>query len=432
MQIKSRVIFLSLILALAMTLLRPYRASAATIEVNMFTDAYDENQKVFCTLRMAVVAANENRSVGACAAGSSVDMDLIILSSSSSYKYQLDLNEEIGASDSARSGDLDITGSLTISGFSAESTTIQGTLLDDRIFHIKTTGVVVLRNLTIKNGKALTGLYKGVGGGILNEQGNLTVDGCMITGNDGSKAGGGISNKLGATVLVTGSTIQSNTSDSGAGIHNNGYVTVRNSLIYDNRAKSTGGGFVNNLDSTAVLFNVTISTNQGDTGSGIFSQSTITITNSTIADNIKNPTGSGQGAGIVIAPNTKALIANSIIARHEFNCGSPTGNNPSYFISRGGNLEDKNTCLFNATRDQHDIADPGMNLGLVLDLGGQTKYYSLIEGSIAIGGAIQDFCPAYDQRGIFFGRKDGACDIGSFEFGAVEEKINVFLPTVRR
>jgi hypothetical protein len=428
MHIKSRLIFLALILVLAVTLTRPYRAAAATMQVNVYTDAYDESTRVFCSLRMAVVAANENRQVGACPAGSATQMDSIVLAPG---LYQLDIDEGTNESDTARSGDLDITESLSISGYSAESTIIQGATFEDRIFHINTTGNVVLKNLTITKGKALTGLYKGVGGGILNQKGSLAVDSVVITANDAANAGGGVANIFGASLLVTGSSIQSNTSGSGGGIHNNGNATVRNSLIFDNRANSTGGGFVNNLYSTAVLTNVTISTNQADIGSGIFSQSDITITNNTIAKNIRIPTGTGVGAGLEIAPNSKGSIANTIIAFHEFNCGTPIGNNPAYFYSKGGNLENKNNCLLSAHGELFN-KDPGMAVNLGTDFGGKTKYYALVEGSSAVNTGSNASCAGYDQRGIFFSRKDGKCDIGSFEFGAVEEILTLFLPAVQR
>lgn len=422
MQTKPRMIFIALIMALTVSMLNPYRANAAPIQVNVAYDEYDESNNN-CTLREAIIAANQNRRVGGCPAGSSAEMDVIFLQP---ITYYLSEFEKGSDDNSSKMGDLDITDSLTILGDPSGKTIIEVTTLKDRIFHISTTGSVIFRYLTIKNGEA-TGLasnpHTGRGGGIFNERGTVTIDRCIIIGNQGPTAGGGIENNLGAFMSISDSIIQNNTSKYGGGIFNDGQITIKNSLIHANEGKLHGGGFVNNDNlSKGTLINVTISANQSPNGFGIFSQSNIEITNNTIVDNIK--LGTIPGAAIYIV--AKGFIVNSIIARHVANCSVST----TSFFSKGNNLVDNNDCPFNATGEKSNTF-PGLSTNLALN-GGRTQNYALLEGSEAINAASNAYCPSYDQRSLFFSRTDGACDIGSFEFGAVETVLSVYLPTIRR
>jgi hypothetical protein len=98
---------------------------------------------------------------------------------------------------------------------------------------------VTITNLTITNGY-------GVGGGIQNNLGTLTLNSSTISGNTSTSGGGGILNYLG-TVTLDGGSIHSNNATLGGGIYNDiGTVTLSAaSSIHDNNATSSGGGIIN-------------------------------------------------------------------------------------------------------------------------------------------------------------------------------------------
>lgn len=427
----QRSFFLAVILALLVGFLPPKAVSAAYIQVTHTYDGYNQNQNNYCTLRMAIVAANENRPVGRCAAGSATEMDTIILGPGS---YQLDrVGDDFACTSQDKDsgncyyGDLDITESLMISGTS--NVTIHATLLNNRIFHINTTGSVVLSNLTLKLGVAPTieaGLIRpGLGGAVYNQKGTLTINHSVIDGNNGPNGGGGIANESGAYTKITGSILRNNVSRIGGGILNNGVIEVKDSLIFNNTGSERGGGFNNNVNTgTAYLTNVTISNNGSPEGSALFSQSTLHIVNSTIAENT-------LGEAIYITGG--GTIVNTIVAGHvASNCLISA----SVFFSHGYNLFDDPSCTI-ATGTDKVVAEPDLTklVGTMDHAGKGETMYVLPAGSPAIDGGTNAHCPSNDQRGLYYIRpRTGAdvCDIGSYEVTAVFTVEKMLLPAVRR
>ena len=112
------------------------------------------------------------------------------------------------------SGELDITDSITIQGPGANQLAISGGG-SSRVFQINSGADVTISGLTITDGLASDGA------GIVN-QGSLTLDSLAVTGNqanedDGSLvgspgSGGGLENLYGATMTINGSTISGNES----------------------------------------------------------------------------------------------------------------------------------------------------------------------------------------------------------------------------
>src|SRR4029077_18837167 len=78
--------------------------------------------------------------------------------------------------DNSATGDLDITGKLTIQGKKATQTIIDGNNLD-RVFQILS-GTVAISNVTIQHGKVV-----GSGGGILKSGGQLRLSSVSILNN---------------------------------------------------------------------------------------------------------------------------------------------------------------------------------------------------------------------------------------------------------
>lgn len=89
-------------------------------------------------------------------------------------------------------GDLDITGDLTITGVGARNTILDGADLD-RVFDIDPGGAgisVTIGSVTIRNG-SVTG---STGGGVQARGGTLTLFDCWISSNEATVNGGGIFN----------------------------------------------------------------------------------------------------------------------------------------------------------------------------------------------------------------------------------------------
>jgi predicted outer membrane repeat protein len=167
------------------------------------------------------------------------------------------------------SGELLIKKNLTITGPGAGQLTISGSNAS-RVFELssKTQPQVTLSGLTISSG---------YGGGILNNSGDtLTVSNCILSGNTGA----GIHND--GTLTVTGSTLSGNSSNSdGGGIYNDGpTLTVTNCTLSNNTAiGNVGGGIYTS----------------GYFVAGAFKGGIATISSSTLTRNF-----AGWGGGIVV------------------------------------------------------------------------------------------------------------------------------------
>jgi len=193
--------FLVLVFLVGLAVFRPQESQAATIVVDTTADEMDGSPgNEDCSLREAVENANNDNGAQAdCDAGSGAD---IILLPAGEYRLTGASREEFNLT-----GDLDIMADLTIVGAGYMTTKIQagssspvggGGCGDcvDRVLDILEGATVNLSNLTIRYGKAPDGtssLHGSSGGGINNE-GDLTLDNCVVTLNH---AGNGWDNPSG-------------------------------------------------------------------------------------------------------------------------------------------------------------------------------------------------------------------------------------------
>jgi CSLREA domain-containing protein len=124
----------------------------------------------------------------------------------------------------------------------------------------------------------------GYGGGIANMgSSTLTVGSSTFSSNSAVGGGGGIYNW--ATLTVTGSTFSGNNGGYGGGIYNpNGIATVANSTFSANTASSYGGGIYNS--GTATVTNSTFSGNTAPSGSGagLYNDGQLTLANDLSVD----------------------------------------------------------------------------------------------------------------------------------------------------
>lgn len=408
-----------------------------------------------CTLRAAILEANAHAGA-----------DTIVLQANVTY-----LLTRVGIDDVARTGDLDVTDSVTIIG--AGPTTVidgNGAVLGDRVFQfdkcigggymsVCATGDVVatLSGVTIQHGYSAI-----VGGGILNHA-TLTLQNCVVTANTVNGLndwGGGILSD--ASLTIIGSVVSNNISGGhnayGGGIYSQGPLTIESSTISGNTTSGSpgaGGGLIILGGAKSLIRNTTISGNGATTGGGIYTTiNSLSVVNTTISGNastegaggvyskygpvgfynvtvVKNTANSdeikpgGTGAGIFNEAGATLYLANSIVADNAVLV--PTDGKPirdpdqcsGYIASLGGNLlsdVDAGHCSIGGPYSVTAVA-----LGPLQNNGGPTKTHALLAGSAAIdagnitGCLVGDDKPiTTDQRG--FRRPYGPyCDVGAFE-----------------
>jgi len=144
-------------------------------------------------------------------------------------------------------------------------------------------GTLQLTNSTVSDNDAFDG------GGISND-GTATLVNSTISGNSGPLWGGGFVNW--GTATLTRCILENNTSEFGGGINNGEHLTLFNSTISDNTASDQGGGIYNYGE--MALNNVTIAGNTaGSDGGGIYCDpsNTVNVKNTLIADNTATTTG---------------------------------------------------------------------------------------------------------------------------------------------
>lgn len=217
----------------------------------------------------------------------------------------------------------------------------------------------------------------------------VTLTGLTIAGGEASgNSGGGVS-VSGDLVWVANNTITENRGDTGAGIYNNStnQLTLINNTI------------VGNLGGTASTLGVAVFTLQGST----------VLMNNTMADN--PPTGTGTGLDVG-AQGSYRLI-NSILVRTT--CG-----NPKAGTDGGHNVESGNTCGLDAATNR--VSNNAVNLAGSLAANGSTGPMTLAIGNDS---SAHNFVPlaectvTFDARG--FGRPGtdpASCDAGAFEIQA--------------
>jgi len=384
---------------------------AATYTVTKVADTNDGVCNALdCSLREAIVAAN-----------ATADNDTIEFSASVFGKPRL-LTIVLSGTD------LIITnnGTLTINGTGTNRLFISGNNAS-RVFTISTGAAAEIKNLRVTGGNAVSTISPGLGGGIRNTGGTLTLTNVVVTENTATN-GGGVSNGSFGTLNVRSCTISANVaSDSGGGIQNvsgNGNVlNMLNSTISGNTSNSTtvGGGGIQ-ANGVSFISNSTISGNMttNDGGGIYYNGQGLTMHNTTIANN----TAANQTGGF-----HKSITTNNANFRNNLFAGNTGGTSPdvsSVINSLGNNLIQRvgTSTGWIASDILNRLAQIG-NLG---DNGGLTQTHALEFNSPAIDAGnncvINLTCPSNnppvalttDQREAGFPRLSGsAVDIGAFE-----------------
>lgn len=275
------------------------------------------------------------------------------------------------------SGELIITNTITMMGTGANQLTISGNNRS-RVFYIPVGTTVVLNDLTIAHGNAGSDF----GGGI-NNQGNLTLNNCILMSNYAQTQGAGIwnnnilmvnhttfqnnststSNGSGGGIFNSGGTVTVNDSDftgasvrDGGGIFNHeGEITVSDSTFNNNR--SNGGGGIFNVLGAATIVNCMISVNRANGwGGGLRNTpgSTMTLSNSTVSDN-----SSGVGGGGICNERGTLTIISSTITDNRAACSRQIW---SIWSTGGGGIWSDGEVTVSHSTIMNNKAAPGADI----------------------------------------------------------------------
>jgi uncharacterized repeat protein (TIGR01451 family)/CSLREA domain-containing protein len=308
-----------------------------------------------------------------------------------------------------------------------------------RIFTIANGRTVTIKGVTVRDGdvSALSGAAA-IGGGIyINNNGNLTLNDCVVS-NNVATSGGGIFLAF-ATMTINRSAIRDNAIFTGtngvqdaAGIFAGGTITMTDSTISGNRRTDAfptaiqGAGMAVRGGAVTAT-NCTFSGNIGRhvilvfPTSGGSSPSALTLTNCTVAGNTLNSTGVAFGAidtgGLDATATATAIVKNTIVGGNTATTGAAwnvayrTAPTFTTLTSLGNNLTSDATLTPAAGGDLSNTNPLVAALG---NYGGPTQTHALLPGSPAINAGTNTGAPATDQRGIARPQQT-TTDIGAFE-----------------
>ena len=295
--------------------------------------------------------------------------------------------------------------------------------------------------------------HAGYDGGAITNVGTLVISNTTLSANHADRDGGAIVNV--GTLVISNTTLSANSASfpgtnlantRGGALYNyeGSQATINQSTLNGNSAASGGAIYTEYYSNTALtLINSTLSDNTASrVGGGIDAEGgRINLINSTVADNrVEVPNNSlerGIGGGVFITGTAIGVVQNALLADnidHENHIhGSPPRADDCYDLSASRNLYASAQNLIEATSycniDGNTfgvISGQSPQLGPLQNNGGSTLTQAPLNGSPAIDQGDNAACPPTDQRG--WHRPIGlSCDIGAVEVGPY-----VYLPLIIR
>jgi hypothetical protein len=272
-----------------------------------------------------------------------------------------------------------------------------------------------LLRTTLTGNETIDGPYNlGMGGGVYCFECDLEIRDSLVYSNTSSGSGGGLyhySANFANTVLIFNSTFEENKAHIAGGLdfiefNNNDTLIVSHSSVIRNSAFA-GGGIEVYSGAVVTVTNSTIGENVAESyGGGILNYNTLFLESSTVCEN--------EQAGVHNAMAT-AYMHNSIIADNTLStdCFSSSGG----FVSQGFNLASDASCNL---IQPSDMPNTNPMLGSLQFNGGNTMTYAPDLASPALENGDNGSCPTTDQRGVSRpqdGDDDSTadCDIGAVE-----------------
>jgi Fibronectin type III domain len=400
------------VLATLLALVCASVATASTITVTRTDDPTgDQNclgADTSCSLRQAISAENGMSSGG----------DTIVLGAGT---YSLTQGTDIIAT---KSFDLQGAGvaSTTIDGSKNASSATFNPLA--RILRVDSGATVVIQGVTFTGGydeqdegcsSGCSTINSWGGGDLLNNGGNVTLDGVAFANNYSSATplGGAVSNGSGSLTMNDVSFTHNAAGAGGALFTRSGTVSGNGVTFSSNATTCCEGGAAYLLGGTVTLVNTTIASSGGFDAGGAIANGGANLT-------LDNVTLDDSGSDIQTDQSASTTVENTILAVDSGGtacvaAGRPDSLNdqttgPAITTDGGNNIGQDNSCGLQASTDKSKV-DP--HVAPLFDNGGPTLTQALLAGSPALGDPATTNCPARDQRGV--ARGDGSCDIGAFE-----------------
>lgn len=283
--------------------------AGATLIVNSVADVVDANPgdgvcatvAGACTLRAAIMEAN------ALPGAEKIELPAGV------FTLSLAGADE----DQAATGDLDVLGSVEISGAGSRVTVIDGGGLD-RVFQIHAEADATIESVSIQNGR-VAGI-SGNGGGLEN-RGDLVLSDVVVVDNVAEQMGGGIYTR--GTLTLVDFRIFGNVAKEGGGIANfdRDAVLSGEGLIEGNSALREGGGVYNygrlDIQNTVITANeTTLDPYQIYQGGGVYNEGWLTIEGGLISDNA-SPRGGGIASNHALSTLLdKTVLRGNVAALH--------------------------------------------------------------------------------------------------------------------
>ncbi|MBI3861871.1 MAG: hypothetical protein HY290_08235 [Planctomycetia bacterium] len=292
---------------------------------------------------------------------------------------------------------------------------------------------------------------------ITNSTGQVTIQGAAEVSTaaqqqiiiSGTNLSGVFQVNAGANVEIDGCTITGGHAAIGAGINNQGTLTLRGDTIFGNDATvsaslNAGGGIA--TSGTLNVFDCTITENDAsgatvNLGGGIYvaSGGSATITDCTIARNTASVGGGldAQVGGLVLLQGT--ILAANTVSLADSTPSDYGGISASILVTSNHNLVGDGTGTGLTTGVNGNIVGTtgspvNANLSALANFGGGAQMIAVLPGSLAInaGAVFTDNNSAVistDQRGI--ARVSGSIDIGAYQSAnPTVVSINRVSPTV--
>jgi len=296
------------ILALALSASPPAHAANITVDAGVVVIANDGD----CSLREAIINANDNAATHADCTGGDPGPDTITLPAASTFTVP-----DVDNTTDGENGLPSITSEITIDGNGSIIERDTGAADTFRLFHVAAGGDLTLDATTVRYGIADDD-PDDYGGGILSF-GYLDIrNGSVISGNYATEDGGGIA-AFESSVTITGSTVGGNSAvEAGGGIFGEFVdMEITGSTISGNTAVFLGGGVTAYAGSVSIVDSM-VSSNTAGFGGGVVAvgasypyTNSLTIAGSTIAGNTAY---AFLGGGGVLVAFSDAEITQSTIS----------------------------------------------------------------------------------------------------------------------
>lgn len=234
-------------------------------------------------------------------------------------------------------------------------------------------GDVTMSDVQVVRNETIGGVPDGAG---IHNNGVLTLTNSIVNRNDSTDRGGGIENSANGTMTIVDSSINYNVArDDGGAIENNGTLSLWNSDLSYNTiitGSDDDGGAIYNTSATLAVYSSTLTHNfADDDGGAIRHNGTMTIVNTLISDNDSGYSDPGNtdtdiGGGVYVLGGT-AVISGTTIARNS------ARNEGGGIVQTGGDV-----VLVNSTVSLNEAEGYGGGL-----YGGGSSTMTVTHGTIA-------------------------------------------------